>query len=251
MKFLVILCLLVGFNSVNAATLNQVTEISGKKISASAKSQQKIDKNVAATNKLLEEYRNLNHQIDGLKFYSNQLSQQIDSQQKIIDDVEYSMSRISTIERQLPALIQNMVSTLEQFVTLDAPFHLEERHQRVDQLKSNLTRADLSQAEKFRQVLEAYKIEIEYGRKIDSYEATIELNDQPRQVTILRVGRVALLYQTRDRLQSGLWDRKNNTWQSINNEEYRNAIVRGIRVAKNQSTIELLQLPIGQLENAE
>jgi hypothetical protein len=101
-------------------------------------------------------------------------------------------------------------------------------------------------------VLDAYKIEIEYGRKIDSYEDTIELNGQSRQVTILRVGRIALLYQTRDRLQSGLWGRHNNTWQSINNEEeYRNAIIRGIRVAKNQSTIELLQLPIGKLEIAE
>jgi predicted nucleic acid-binding Zn-ribbon protein len=132
MKVLLKLSLLVGFNRVSAATLNQVTDTSAKKL-PTRPNHKKIDKNVAATNKLLEEYRNLNQQIDGLKFYTKQLSQQVDSQQKIIDDVEYSMSRISTIERQLPALIQNMVTTLEQFVTLDAPFHREERHQRVDQ----------------------------------------------------------------------------------------------------------------------
>ena len=204
---LIILGLFNGLNILNAATLGQVVETGEKKISASVKSQKKIDKDVEASNQLLEEFRNVNQQIDGLKFYTQQLTAQVGNQQEIIDNLDYSISQISTIERQLPTLIQNMVSTLGQFVELDAPFHLRERQQRVAQLKSNLVRADISQAEKFRQVLEAYKIEIEYGRKIDSYEDTIELDGQSRQVNILRVGRIALMYQTHDRLKSGVWDR--------------------------------------------
>jgi len=248
---ILILATLPGLNLAQAATLDQVIDTNQKKNEDSAKSQLQIDKQVEATSQLLEKYRNLHQQVAGLRLYTDQLSQQVESQEKIINDVEYSISQVSIIERQLPALIENMVVTLERFVSLDEPFHIQERNQRVKQLKANLSRADLSQAEKFRQVLEAYKIEIEYGRKIDSYEDTIELNGQSRQVNILRVGRIALLYQTRDRLQSGLWNRNTQSWQAINNDNYRNAIVRGIRVAKNQSSIELLQLPISRMEHEQ
>ena len=48
---------------------------------------------------------------------------------------------------------------LETFVELDVPFHMEERMQRIEFLRNNLDRSDVSIAEKFRQVLEAYKIE--------------------------------------------------------------------------------------------
>ena len=45
-------------------------------------------------------------------------------------------------------------------------------------------RADIPLAEKYRQVMEAYRIEIEYGRKIDTYKDTIAVAGEPREGSV-------------------------------------------------------------------
>jgi hypothetical protein len=141
-----------------------------------------------------------------------------------------------------------MIDGLEQFVELDVPFQKEERLQRVQFLRDNLDRADVSVAEKFRGVLEAYNIELQYGRGIDTYRGTIELNGADREVDFLRVGRIALVYQTTDGAVSGAWDASNRVWEELGSGEYDAAIRKGIRIAKKQATIELLNMPVAAPE---
>ena len=141
-------------------------------------------------------------------------------------------------------LVVRMLDGLERFVELDVPFHMEEREQRIEFLRNNIDRADLSIAEKFRQVLEAYKIENEYGRKIDAYKGSVEIDGAQREVNFLRVGRIALLYQTTDTELSGAWDQENRTWVPLDRGEYRAAIMKGLRIARQEASIDLLTLPI-------
>jgi transcriptional regulator len=235
----------------SADTLKDIVDSNEAKVEAASKSQKTIDGIHTETDTLLEQYRNTNSQIDALQIYNDQLRKQLVSQQQIVTELDDSIARVAIIERQLPGLMQQMLDTLQEFVDLDAPFHRAERQQRIVQLHSSMARADISLAEKFRQLLEAYKIENEYGRKIDSYEDTVEIDGEPRKVNILRVGRVALLYQTRDRMHSGVWDRKAGQWSPLDNAQYRNAVVRGLRIARNQAAIELLQLPVPTLGVAQ
>jgi hypothetical protein len=144
-----------------------------------------------------------------------------------------------------------MLDGLEQFVALDVPFHMDERRDRLDMLRNNQERADISVAEKFRQVLEAYKIEAEYGRKLDTYRDTLNVGGQEREVNILRVGRIALMYQTTDTELSGAWDQRQRAWVELNSGEYRSAILKGIRIAKKQATIDIMNLPILAPEAAQ
>jgi hypothetical protein len=95
-------------------------------------------------------------------------------------------------------LVIRMIDGLEQFVEMDVPFNLDERRDRVEFLRTNVDRSDLTVAEKFRQVLEAYNIELQYGRGFETYSDTIELAGGPREVDFLRIGRIALVYQTTD-----------------------------------------------------
>jgi septal ring factor EnvC (AmiA/AmiB activator) len=240
----IVLAALAVCSPAPADSLDSIVTTNQGKVMEAAKSQKNIDQIDKASSELLQQYREVTAQSDGLKIYNQQLTKQIASQKQIVDDLEHSISQVSIIERQLPALMMQMLEKLQQFVALDAPFHRQERQQRIQQLTDNLQRADISNAEKFRQILEAYKIENEYGRKMDSYEDTVEINGQPRKVNMLRVGRIALLYQTRDRAFCGLWDRSENKWMPLENSEYRNAIVQGLRIAKNQAAIDLLQLPV-------
>lgn len=234
--------------AVQASTLDQVLAVGENKNTAARKSQAKIDRLADETADLLSDYKTVNKQIDGLKVYNARLQRQIDNQIKRIGEIDESISQVTVIQRQMTPLVIRMIDGLEKFVALDVPFHMEEREKRISFLRSNLDRSDVTVAEKFRQVLEAYKIENEYGRKIDAYKGSVEIDGVERDVNFFRVGRVALLYQTTDTEVSGAWDQASRSWVSLERGEYRNAIMKGLRIARKEASIDLLNLPIAAPE---
>ncbi len=234
--------------AVQASTLDQILAVGEAKNQAARKSQAKIDRLADETSDLLSDYKTVMKQIDGLKVYNARLQRQIENQMRRIDEIDESIDQVTVIQRQMTPLVIRMIDGLEKFVELDVPFHMEEREKRISFLRSNLDRSDVSVAEKFRQVLEAYKIENEYGRKIDAYKGSVEIDGVERDVNFFRVGRVALLYQTTDTEVSGAWDQASRSWVPLERGEYRNAIMKGLRIARKEASIDLLNLPIAAPE---
>jgi len=214
---------------------------------AARQSQAKIDQTVDETRSLERQYAAITKEIDGLEVYNALLQKQIDSQQQEIVDLNDSIDRVSVIERQVTPLMLKMIDSLDQFVELDLPFLLEERRQRVAFLRTLLERSDITVAEKFRRLLEAYEIENDYGRTIESYKGSLEVDGASREVDFLRIGRTALLYQTVDSETFGMWDKSRATWVSLP-AEYRNQIRDGIRMADKQIAPNLLILPVSAPE---
>ena len=196
-----------------------------------------------------DRYKTVTKQVDGLKVYNARLEKQIANQTTRASQIDQSIADVTIIQRQITPLVIRMIDGLEEFVALDLPFHLQERGDRIAFLRNNLDRADVTTAEKFRQVLEAYKIEIEYGRKIDTYKDTITIEGVEREVNVLRVGRVALLYQTPDLAVSGHWNVATRSWEELDSAQYRSAIQNGIRMANKQAAIDLLMLPVAAPES--
>jgi hypothetical protein len=163
-------------------------------------------------------------------------------------DIEASIDEVQIIQRQMTPLVIRMIDGLEQFVEMDVPFNLDERRDRVEFLRTNVDRSDLTVAEKFRQVLEAYNIELQYGRGFETYSDTIELAGGPREVDFLRIGRIALVYQTTDGQEAGVWNNETRSWEPLDSGDYGNAIRKGVRIAKKQATIELLNMPVAAPE---
>lgn len=225
-------------------TIDSILQVGQSKTTAGQKSQVRIDKIAEETASLLQDFKTVNKQIEGLRVYNGQLEKQIANQLVVIKELEESIENVTVMERQIQPLILRMLDGLEQFVALDVPFHTQEREERLEQLRNIQERSDISAAEKFRQVLEAYKIESEYGRKIDTYKDTLDIGGQEREVNILRVGRVALMYQTTDTQLSGAWDQRQRAWVELDSGDYRAAILKGIRIAKKQASIEIMKLPI-------
>jgi hypothetical protein len=240
--------LLGAVAAVQASTLDSILQVGEAKNEAARKSQVKIDRLADETRDLLNDYKTVTKQIDGLKVYNDRLQRQIDNQMKRIADIDQSIDQVTIIQRQMGPLVERMINGLEKFVDLDVPFHMEERKQRLAFLRSNLDRSDVSVAEKFRQVLEAYKIENEYGRKIDAYKGSVDIDGVERDVNFFRVGRVAFMYQTTDTEVSGVWDQESRSWQPLERGEYRNAIMKGLRIARKEASIDLLNLPIAAPE---
>lgn len=242
---------LLSTSAAQANTVDAVLKVGQAKTSAAQKSQQKIDTISSETGDLLQDYKTVMKQVDGLRVYNARLEKQIANQLKRIDDIEGSIEQVTVIQRQVTPLVIRMIDGLEQFVKLDVPFHLAEREQRLEFLRTNLDRSDLSVAEKFRQVLEAYKIENEYGRKIDSYKGSVAIDGVDREVNFFRVGRVALLYQTTDTEISGAWDKESKSFVQLDKGEYRNAILKGLRIARKQASIDILKIPVSAPEAAK
>ena len=234
--------------SAQAATLDDILEVSEEKNQAARQSQAKIDRLAEETRDLLEDYKAVNKQIDGLKIYNARLQRQIDNQEKRIGDIEASIDEVQIIQRQMTPLVIRMIDGLEQFVEMDVPFNLDERRRRIEFLRDNVDRSDLTVAEKFRQVLEAYNIELQYGRGFETYTAMADVAGTQREVDFLRIGRIALVYQTTDGSAAGVWNNDDRSWEELPVSEYGNAIRKGVRIAKKQAAIELLNMPIAAPE---
>lgn len=234
--------------AVQASSLESILKVGEDKNKAARQSQVKIDRLADETRDLLADYKTVTKQIDGLKVYNDRLQRQIDNQVIRITEIDESIDQVTVISRQMTPLAIRMIDGLETFVELDVPFHLEERAKRIAFLRANLDRSDVSVAEKFRQVLEAYKIENEYGRKIDAYKGSIEIEDVERDVNFLRVGRISFLYQTTDTELSGAWDQASRSWVPLSRGEYRNAIMKGLRIARKEASIDLMNVPVAAPE---
>lgn len=234
--------------TVQASTLDSILAVGKSKNDAARASQSKIDKLADETRDLLTDYKVVTKQVDGLKVYNARLQRQIDNQVVRIGEIETSIDQVTIISRQMTPLIIRMVDGLEKFVELDIPFHIKEREQRIEFLRANLDRSDVTVAEKFRQILEAYKIENEYGRKIDAYKGSVEIDGLERDVNFLRVGRVAFVYQTTDTEVAGAWDQSSRSWAPLSRGEYRNAIMKGLRIARKEASIDLMNMPIAAPE---
>src|SRR5690606_15119745 len=116
--------------AVQANTLDSILQVGEAKNDAARKSQQKIDRLADETRDLLNDYKTVNKQIDGLKVYNERLQKQIDNQIARIADIDDSIAQVTVIQRQMTPLVIRMIDGLEKFVALDVPFHMEERQQR-------------------------------------------------------------------------------------------------------------------------
>jgi hypothetical protein len=234
--------------STSAQSLEAIMEV-GKQRTAEAKaSQAKIDRLADETRDLLSDYKTVMKQIDGLKVYNARLERQIANQNARIADIDASILEAAVIQRQIPPLVTRMLDGLEQFIALDMPFDIDTRMGNIEAVRSNLDRSDVTSAEAFRQVLELYSIELQYGRGMEAYKDTIELNGSEREVDILRIGRIALVYQTTDGAETGAWNKNSKSWETLSAGDYAAAVRKGVRIAEKTATIELMNMPIAAPE---
>lgn len=222
------------------AQLDAAKSAAEQAVSEGAASQKRIDKIDDEIDSLLVKYRVALRELTDLKDYNQLLGEQIEAQEEEKVSLTEQIGRVQRIERDVFPLMFRMIDAIEQFVSLDLPFLPEERADRIATLKGLMAAADISAAEKFRKILEAYEIEAEYGRTIGAYEGTLE---DGRLVDFLQVGRIALVYQTRDGSETAVWDRDAGAWQRLRGQ-YPDYVRAGIRIAKNQITPDLVIMPV-------
>jgi hypothetical protein len=97
-------------------------------------------------------------------------------------------------------------------------------------------------SEKYRLILEAYQIELEYGRTLEAYEGRVGDGDAAKIVEFVRLGRISLMYQTLDGKETGYWDANAKQW--VVDNDYARAVAEARRVAKKDGAPDLLTVPV-------
>ncbi len=228
--------------SVAAQTVDQVLQADQRRLNLAQQSQERINTIVEGTRSLEDQYRAINKEIDGLKVYNRLMRAQVEGQGAVLEDISLSMDQVDVINRQIFPLMERMIDGLEQSVSLDIPFLMEERTTRVDELKAIMERSDVSVAEKFRKVMEAYQIENDYGTTIEDYEQSLTIDGATRAFNMLRIGRIGLYFQSDDTKITGRWDNDARDWVIDNSA--RNEVRKGLRVARQLIAPELIIVPV-------
>lgn len=226
----------------SAQSVDSVLRAETNRLDRQVQSQQRVERIVSQTRSITDEYRAVTKETDGLNIYNQLLQAQVDSQLAQIAQIEDSMERATVVNRQILPLITRMIARLEELIALDTPFLESERAKRLADLKGLIDEPDVTTAEKFRKTLEAYQIEVDYGRTIESYEGMLELDGETIKVDFLRLGRVSLLFQSPDQSVTGRYNPATKTFEIDNS--YRAEVLKGLQVAKQQIAPELLLVPV-------
>jgi len=246
-KPLILAGIVAASAAVHANDLDKVIDKSSEINKSAAQSQTKIDKIADSMQGRLQQFKALNKEIDGLTVYNAQLTKQLNNQIAEMDALNESMDQVSVIERQITPLMMRMITGLEQFVALDVPFLTEERSKRIASLKEMMDRADITSSEKFRRLLEAYQVEVDYGRTIEAYTSLLNVDGQEREVDFLRIGRLELIYLTRDGKKAGCWDKETKSFVELPDSAI-SQINKGLRIARKQLAPDMLTLPVHTAE---
>ena len=231
-----------------AQTLSLILATQTERTLIAQESQVRVDKVATQTRSMEDQYRATLKEIDGLLIYNKLLELQIENQERVKVDLEQSIANVAIVNRQIVPVMTRMIDSLDQFIVLDVPFLNKERTDRVNGLKELMSRQDVTVAEKFRKVTEAYQIENDYGRTIETYKDTLEVDGAFLELDFLRIGRIALMYQSVDGKRSGVWNQDTQSWDDASDQ--RNQIKLGLSIAKKQVAPDLVILPVDSPEAA-
>jgi hypothetical protein len=228
--------------SANTA-LSSVLEKGEQRADKAIQSQLKIDSIDAGIRSSEREYRGVSKEIEGLEVYIKQLNKQLAAQETEKTDIENSIRQVTLIERQITPLMLRMIDALDRFVSADVPFQQDERIARVNSLQDLMGRSDVTVAEKYRKVMDAYQKEMDYGRTIKTYRSTITLDGTEREVDFLRVGRISLMFLSLDGESLGIWDQQSKEWQPLESG-YKGKLIGALRIAREQAAPSLIKIPV-------
>ena len=203
-------------------------------------SQETVDGVADATQRVFGEYRGVLKTNAGLRAYNAQQNRVIVKQLEEIDKIKTSIGQIDEIKRQITPLMLDMIDNLADFIAADIPFLLDERNERIDSLREAMDNPNISDPERFRIVLEAYKAEVTYGGSLFAYDDALA---DGRTVNFVRLGRVGFYYQTKDTTETAAWNSETNSWDILGSE-YTGSIRQLVRMALRRTQQDVSVLPI-------
>lgn len=192
---------------------------------------------------MLEELRELEREERRLARENAELAPRVERQAESLNRREQALDTLEETREALPELQERMIDRLEQWVENDMPFLREERLARVASLRSRT--GEVSSAEHWERIVEAWRAELEYGREVDAWRGYLGEGESRREVDYLRLGRVGFYYLTPDGRAGRVWQHDAGSWAALD-EVQRREVRNGLRIARDRRAPELLRVPLSQ-----
>lgn len=245
-KSLLVACGTLGLTLAAAAPasaqLERALDVAKSSTAQSQAAQKKIDNADDSTGSMKREYLAVLQQKDNIELFVKQQDIFLESQTNELDSLRLQLETVEQTKQNMAPMMLRMVVSLEDAVEGDLPFRMAERRARVNRLKGYLSDPTVSPAEQYRQILNAYKIEVTYGQQLDAYEGA-HPSDPTRFVNYVRFGRVAFLYVTKDESEMARYNMATQQWDVISSGEAP-GIRRAMRVALKESAPEMVTAPV-------
>ncbi|WP_428775775.1 DUF3450 domain-containing protein [Vibrio sp.] len=240
---LALLLVVSSCTAIAADSLSKAQAVQAQTHKSSAESQKRIDASAEQTSVLRAEIESLQQEVKNIQVYHDHLSAMVASQQTEMDSFNQQIEQIQDTRQGIVPLMYDMLAGLEQQLADDLPIKLQQRKQRLAKLKALMPQADVSDAEKYRRILEAYQIELDYGTKLDFYTGQIDVDGQPLQAQIVHLGRVSLIARNLNQTRYWGWSQQQKRWQSLPSDSFAD-LDKAFALAQKQIAPELLNLPV-------
>lgn len=191
---------------------------------------------------MVREYRTLLQRRDAADLYAKQQELVVQSQEQEIESLTEQLGSIDDITAQTVPMLLGMIEDLKAFVAADLPFKAEERQARLDGLDAVMETPNVTPAEQYRLIMDAYQAEMEYGRTISTWQEEINIDGNPVTVDMFLYGRVALVYATPNG-KTARYNRATGEWEALKGS-YAADIDKAIRVAQAKAQQDVLFAPV-------
>ena len=241
------------FMSININAQEIVNETIDTQVSASSLSQdaqKKIDNLDIKSKEIYYEFKDTVAEYKSLKTYDDQLQEIINAQKSEIKNILQQIDSLDSTNKDILPFLKRMIDVLREFVLLDMPFLKDQRIATVDNLDEIILQANVTTAEKFRKVFEAYQSEYNFGNTIETYSGTMELNNNDTAVIFFRLGRIGLYYSSLDYKKTGYWDNTKQIWVHVKGK-LSNELKAAIDIANRQAPPNFINLPIQPVDRSE
>jgi len=105
----------------------------------------------------------------------------IAKQESEIESLQEQLTNLDGVKEAVPPMIEKMTAAIENEITADFPFDIERRLARLAQLQTMVANPEARLVEKFRTALNVYKIEVNYGASLESYQGNHPVTPTIRQ----------------------------------------------------------------------
>ena len=232
----------------HAAGLEPAVQLEQAINDEAAESQERVSALARQTDDLLLEYRSVVRETEALRVYNDNLERVVIDQRDEIESINRQLAGLEDTNRGVVPLMLEMIDALARIVEADIPFRIAERRARVERLRDMMVQAEVTASEKYRQVMEAYQTEFEFGHTTEAYSDQLPTTGQT--VNFLRVGRTLLVYQTSDQSVTGWFDPASRRFEELP-DRYRLPVRDGLAIAANERAPALVTLPVPGPEAAQ
>ncbi|OAN12966.1 hypothetical protein A3K86_14940 [Photobacterium jeanii] len=240
---LVFLALSVAYGA-QANSLDSARAVENKINHASSVSQKKIDKSAEQALSMKAEIEQLQEEVENLTVYRDHMARLVANQEEESASLSDQIQGIKETRQGVVPLMYKMIDGLQTIITDDKPIKRDQRLARVAKLKLMMSQADISDAEKYRRILEAYQIEMDYGTKLGVYQGELALSDADSiEAELLYLGRISLVARSLDGQRYWAWNEQQSSWQSLDSQ-YASDVDKAFAIANKQVAPSLINLPV-------